>query len=77
MAENTQGLKEKVIANFVERDTACRIVICTEAFGMGMDCPNIHQIVHYGPARNMEAYTFKKQDGVLETVHKKGLSSLQ
>ena len=30
MSENTEDLKKKVIENFVEKETATRIVICTE-----------------------------------------------
>ena len=32
------------------------IVVATIAFGMGVDCPDIHQIVHIGPPNDVESY---------------------
>ena len=31
-------------------------MICTIAFGMGVDCVNVYQIVHWGVASNVESY---------------------
>ena len=33
-----------------------RIIIVTTAFGMGIDCPDIVNVVHYGPPANLEQY---------------------
>ena len=33
-----------------------RIVIATIAFGMGIDCPDVHHIIHFGPPDDVEAY---------------------
>ena len=33
-----------------------RIVICTIAFGMGLDCVDVCQVIHWGPAANLEFY---------------------
>ena len=33
-----------------------RIVIATVAFGMGVDCPDIHQIIHNGASSLVEEY---------------------
>ena len=32
------------------------MVVATVAFGMGIDCPDVRQIVHLGPSGDMEAY---------------------
>jgi ATP-dependent DNA helicase RecQ len=56
MSENSPSLKEDVIHHFVEKDHVTRIVFCTEAFGMGLDCPNIHQVIHFSPPKGMETY---------------------
>lgn len=56
MSENSMNLKEKIITNFVQQDTAARVVFCTEAFGMGLDCPSIQQVIHFCPAKGVENY---------------------
>ena len=32
------------------------IVICTVAFGMGINCPNVRQVVHWGAPADIESY---------------------
>lgn len=32
------------------------VVICTNAFGMGIDRANIHTVIHYSPPNNLESY---------------------
>jgi superfamily II DNA helicase RecQ len=56
VSQNTQTLKEEVIDQFVHKSTATRIVICTEAFGMGLDCPDIEQVIHYGIPATLDDY---------------------
>ena len=56
IAENSTQLKNKIIHAFVKQDGTARVVFCTEAFGMGMDCPRILQIIHYGISKGIENY---------------------
>jgi superfamily II DNA helicase RecQ len=56
MAENSPPLKEMVMKHFIEDDSTTRIIFCTEAFGMGLDCPNITQVIHYSPSQTAEGY---------------------
>ena len=37
-------------------DSNLHVVIATIAFGMGIDCPNVHQIIHLGPPESIEDY---------------------
>ncbi|SMN01270.1 ATP-dependent DNA helicase RecQ [uncultured Candidatus Thioglobus sp.] len=53
---NTQEKKEQVMASFKVVESTLRIVIATTAFGMGVDCPNIHQIFHWGSPSVKEEY---------------------
>ena len=40
------------------RDSAAplRIVVATVAFGMGVNCCSVNQVIHWGPATDMEGY---------------------
>ena len=33
-----------------------RVVVATVAFGMGIDCPDVRQVVHVGPPEDVESY---------------------
>ena len=52
----TTTKKEEVMASFSERNGALRLVIATTAFGMGVDIPDIRQIIHWGLPATLEEY---------------------
>ena len=52
----TQEMKEKIISTFTQQHTVLRVVIATTAFSMGLDCPDVHQVVHWGPSSDLEHY---------------------
>ena len=35
---------------------ACPVVVCTLAFGMGIDKPDVRRVVHFGPPQTVEQY---------------------
>ena len=37
-------------------NSCLRILICTIAFGMGIDCKDVHRIIHFGPSKTLESY---------------------
>lgn len=49
-------VKDQIIRSFTEVSSPLRIVIATAAFGMGIDCPNIRQVIHFGPTEDVESY---------------------
>ena len=48
--------KEEVIKSFSMVGSTLRVVIATTAFGMGIDCPDIRQVIHWGLPTNKEEY---------------------
>ena len=49
------SVKKKIIEQFTIPSTL-RIVIATIAFGMGINCPDIRQVIHWGVPEDPEAY---------------------
>ena len=49
-------IKEKIVSAFANPDSTLRVIIATTAFGMGIDCPNVHNVLHWGPAEDIESY---------------------
>lgn len=51
-----QSNKENILESFQREDGCIRILVATIAFEMGVDCKQVHRTVHFGPAKNVEAY---------------------
>ena len=41
---------------FTDKDSLIRIMICTVAFGMGVEIPDVDIVVHWGPSRTLLDY---------------------
>ena len=50
-----KATKSKIMELFTN-PSQLRIVIATIAFGMGIDCPDVHQNIHLGPPDDLESY---------------------
>ena len=48
-------VKEAIVSAFT-KDSKLKIVIATVAFGMGIDCHNVRQIIHLGAPCDIESY---------------------
>ena len=48
--------KEHITKNLAEENGHLRILVCTIAFGMGVNCKKIRRVVHFGPSKNIESY---------------------
>ena len=48
-------VKEKIVSAFTRESNLC-IVIATVAFGMGINCADVRQVVHYGAPSDLESY---------------------
>lgn len=51
-----ESVKSKIIEDFTWSDGNICIVFATVAFGMGLDSPNIQQVIHWGPPTDTELY---------------------
>uniref|UniRef100_A0A1X7V9N7 Helicase C-terminal domain-containing protein n=1 Tax=Amphimedon queenslandica TaxID=400682 RepID=A0A1X7V9N7_AMPQE len=48
-------VKKSIIYNFT-KPSSLRIVLCTDAFGMGIDCKDMWCIIHYCVPTDKETY---------------------
>lgn len=49
-------VKDTILKAICTPRSSLRVVICTISFGMGINCPDIRQVVHWGPSEDVEAY---------------------
>ena len=52
----TTDVKNTILRLYKDRDSCLRVVIATIAFGMGLDCPNVRRIIHWGVPSDVESY---------------------
>ncbi len=49
------NVRSNIIKLFTS-ESQLRIVICTISFGMGINCPDVRNVIHVGPPDNLESY---------------------
>ena len=49
------AIKDIILECFTKKNNP-RLLIATVAFGMGIDCPNIHEVIHLGSPDSIEIY---------------------
>ena len=52
----TQATKEKIEDSFCRVGSKLCVLIATNAFGLGLDCPDIRHVVHRGPPPDLDSY---------------------
>lgn len=50
------SVKKKILEQFTSPSSPLRVVIATVAFGMGINCPDVRQIIHWGAPEDSEMY---------------------
>ena len=45
-----------ILKNILKHDGNIRILICTVAFGMGVNCKGVYRVIHFGPLLNIKSY---------------------
>ena len=51
-----KDVKSQIVSQFKNPHSVLRVVIATTAFEMGIDCPNVRHIIHWGPPEDIESY---------------------
>ena len=49
-------VKSSIISSFTSSSSTLRVVICTMAFGMGIDCSDVRRVMHYGAPDDTSSY---------------------
>ena len=55
-AGTPDSVKSHIIKNMGIADSHLRILVCTIAFGIGIDCKGVNRIVHFGSSKTIENY---------------------
>ena len=53
---STNKNKEQILSSFCDPKGTLRLVIATSAFGLGVDCPDIRVVYHWGPPATIKEY---------------------
>lgn len=69
----TADLREKIL-NSITTNSNLRVLFTTAAFGVGMDCLDVRQVIHLGPPNDLESYV--QQAGYAGRDSKPSLSLL-
>ena len=48
-------VKDEILSRF-SSSSSLRLVVATIAFGLGLDCPDVRRIIHWGPPSDLESY---------------------
>ncbi len=51
-----QEVKDEILASFKSTTAPLRIVCATVVFGLGVDCPDVRQVIHLGAPVDTESY---------------------
>lgn len=50
------SVKSKILEQFTSLHSSLKVIIATIAFGMGIDCPDVRQVIHWGTPEDAEMY---------------------
>ena len=52
----TSSVKESILQSYCKPGGTLRVIIATVPFGMGLDCPDVRKVIHWGPSSDIEQY---------------------
>jgi len=53
-AASKPEMREMVLREFCRADTSLRLIVASSAFGLGVDCPDISRVIHWGAPNTLE-----------------------
>ena len=53
---SSDDIKKKILESFMTKGGKLRLLMATSAFSMGVDCPDIQNVVHIGPPSSLVQY---------------------
>lgn len=53
---STDNMKSSIMSIFTQEKSTLRLVIATTSFSMGIDIPDIREVIHWGPPSDLEQY---------------------
>ena len=60
--------KDAILDAFQKEESIVRVLVATIAFGMGVDCKGVCRAIHFGPSKNIEAYSQETGRGGEQSV---------
>ena len=54
-AGSPDTVKSHVVQEMTKENSHLRLLICTIAFGMGIDCKDVYRSIHFGPSSTVES----------------------
>ena len=54
-AGTQDSAKKHILDDIAQTGGVIQVLVCTVAFGMGINCKEVHQIIHFCPSVNMES----------------------
>ena len=52
----TSTVKDTILQHFCKPKSVLRVIVATIAFGLGLDCPNVRRVIHWGASGDIEQY---------------------
>ena len=53
---SSKSVKQVVLEEMGKENGCIKVLICTIAFGMGVNCKGVNRVIHFGPSKSIEAY---------------------